>query len=84
MDNEQLRDALDGLFAYDMGATDSGIHDVALKCAVKGVIAIIPPADLTRMIRDMWMSEEAIAQGYTVADAYEFMQWLGDEMDYDL
>lgn len=84
MTNEELRQALAGLFAYDIGCTDSGIHDKVLRASVKGVLAIIDPGDFTRMVREMWFTEEKIAKGYTAKDAYEFMQWLNDEMDYDL
>lgn len=84
MNLDELRDALDGLFAYDMGATDSGIKDNQLKERCKAELQKLTPEAFTLMAREMWLSDEAMAQGYGVADLKEFIDWLADEMGYDL
>ena len=89
MNEEELRDTLDGLYAYDGGATDSGIHDEALrqKCiaAIKaiprGPHEIVPRIWLSRLIRDMWLSEDALAEGYGIEDVVKFIFWLEDTME---
>lgn len=89
MTEQQLRDALDGLYAYDGGAIDSSIHDEALRQRCKEAIAAMPlqPGEiaprlwLSRLIRDMWLSEEALSQGYGYEDAISFLEWLRDEME---
>lgn len=89
MNEQELRDALDGLFAYDGGATDSGIHDEVLRTRCKKAIKAMPcePGELvprlwlSRLIRDMWLSEEALSQGYGIEDAVSFLRWLEEEME---
>jgi len=90
VEEEQLRKALDGLYAYDTGATDSGIKDESLRqqCidAIKAIPVgpheLVPRLWLSRLIRDMFLSEEALAQGYGIEDAMSFLRWLEDEMDF--
>lgn len=84
MTDDELRDALDGLYAYDGGA-DSGIHDESLRARViqelkdrRGLGAW--RAQVARLVREMWLSEEAIEQGYGTEDAVRFAQWLEDRM----
>jgi len=91
MTEQELRDALDGLYAYDTGSVDSGIHDEALRqrCMIElqsrlGPGEAAPRLLLSRMIRDMWLSEEALAQGYGIEDALAFVGWLGDRMGIDV
>lgn len=82
MTDEELRRALDGLFAYDGGCVDSGIHDNALKEQCKSVLRSKNGSRefFTRLIRDMWMSEEALNDGYGIEDALEFVEWLEDNL----
>ena len=88
MTDDELRDALDGLFAYDEGATDSGIHDEDLRARCvrelqgrpRGAHESFPRLLVSRMVRDMWLSEEALEQGYGLADAVGFMKWLDEQM----
>ena len=91
MSDEELRAALDGLFAYDGGSTDSGIHDEALRarCITElhsrsGPYETAPRLFLSRLIRDMWLSEEALEQGYGIEDAVEFTEWLGERMETEI
>ncbi len=88
MTDEELRDALDGLHAYDDGATSSGIHDEGLR--VRCITALEERRQagpeqwrpwLARLVRDMWLSDEAIGQGYGLEDALGFTEWLEDRMD---
>lgn len=83
MTDEELRAALDGLFAYDSGCVDSGIHDEDLRerCLAElrrqtGRHEVMPRLLLSRMMRDMWLSEEALAQGYGIEDAMSFAEWV--------
>lgn len=88
MNEQELRDALEGLYAYDDGATDSGIHDEALRERCKKAIKAMPIGEhelfprlwLSRLIRDMWLSEESLEQGYGILDAMSFLRWLEEEM----
>lgn len=89
MNEKELREALDGLYAYDDGSVDSGIHDEALRqrCieAIKAISVgeseLVPRLWLSRLIRDMWLSEEALEQGYGIEDALSFLRWLEDRME---
>ena len=62
MDYETLRDSLDGLFAYDTGSTDSGIHDEALRERCKAHLQGLKDDDrrhlLGKMVAEMWLSEK--------------------------
>lgn len=89
MGEEELRDALGGLFAYDTGSIDSGIHDEVLRERCKEIIMAMPVGEyelmprlwLSRLVRDRYLSEEALAQGYGIEDVFSFVRWLHDEMD---
>lgn len=77
---DKLRDALGGLHAYDLGATDSGIRDEELRAWCIAELEKMQPGEVRAMIREMWLSPGALAQGYGPADAEEFRMWLRDEM----
>lgn len=88
MTDQELQDTLDGLYAYDTGSVDSGIHDEELRqrCIAElrsrlGPGEMAPRLFLSRMIRDMWLSEEALAQGYGIEDAVGFIVWLDERME---
>lgn len=70
-----LFDALDGLLAYDVGATDSGIHDEALRQRVTDHLADLPDAERAALVRDFIGD-----QGYRDADEDEFLKWLRWDM----
>ena len=36
---------------------------------------------LAVLVRDMWLSDKAIAQGYGTEDAVSFVEWLEERMD---
>lgn len=87
MTRDELTGALDGLFAYDGGAVDSGVHDEGLRARCVEALAALPlgpyelySPELSRLVRDMWLSDEAIDAGYGLETAVEFVRWLGDRM----
>lgn len=84
MTRDELIDALVGLYAYDTGCTDSGIHDVVLKAKCVKELETLPLPELTIMIREQWLTDEKLADGYTIEDVHLFITWLADEMDFDL
>ena len=83
-----LWDALDGLLAYDLGATDSGIHDEALRARVRAQLEALPDDAfrllISRYVRERMLSEEALTAGYGIEDVREFFTWMRDAMDYDI
>lgn len=92
MTDEDLADSLAGLYAYDTGCVDSGIHDERLRqrCIEElgarpvGAAEVGPRLFLSRMIRDHWLSEEALEQGYGIEDVLSFAEWLGDYIGLEL
>lgn len=89
MTDDELRDALDGLYAYDTGCVDSGIHDEALRArCVEELTARAGRPDHrlweARLVRDLFVSEEALANGYGLEDLVRFVQWLADALAYDV
>lgn len=87
---EELVRALDGLYAYDSGSGQTGIHDEELR--TRCIVALkrhTETADGSRvffsnLIRDMWLTDDAIAQGYGIEDALQFVDWLDDRMQIHL
>lgn len=78
MDKEKLFDALDGLFAYDGGATDSGIHDESLRKEVFDFIreeakreSTFHPSILTEFVKQHYADPP-----YGLEDIKEFIEWL--------
>lgn len=80
MTTDELHAALDGLFAYEGCCVDSGIHDEALRARCVKELAALDRPGLARLVRDMWLTEESIGQGYGAEDVAEFLRWLDDEM----
>lgn len=88
MSNEQLFDALDGLMAYDHGATDSGIHDENLRQQVNVYLAGLDRVTrnklLTQFLMVYCLSDAKLAEGYGLADVKVLLDWLDSEMDVEL
>jgi hypothetical protein len=80
MTDDELRDVLDGLHAYDVGATDSGIRDEDLRARCIARLSEMQPGEIREMIREMWLTPAALARGYGAEDAEEFRMWLRDDM----
>lgn len=85
MKYEELKDALDGLIAYDEGATDSGIHDEGLRQRCQEYIRSLPPKEqralVAKLTIDMYLSPTALDAGYGPEDAKGFLEWMDDEMN---
>jgi hypothetical protein len=72
-DDRQLFDALDGLFAYHVGATDSGVRDPELEQAVAVWLRGRTKAELESMI-----SRFSRAMEYDSEDHADFRIWIDD------
>ncbi len=71
--------------AYETGSTDSGVHDpTRRKVLVDALRSVMQQDDYraleARWFRDYWLSEEAIGQGYGMADAADFWKWLEHDL----
>jgi hypothetical protein len=79
MTDTELSDALDGFQSYDSGATDSGIHDEALRARARTTLLAMDEDTrrrfLARHVRDYFLTEDWIEQGYGVIDAIDFLEW---------
>ena len=84
MTRQELFLLLEGLHAYDSGATDSGIHDEISKRKVSKYLLLMERKDLLNLlsifIRDVFLSDESLNRGYSIEDVLEFMKWLDSEM----
>jgi len=80
----QLGEALDALFAYDMGATDSGVHDDEMKDAIAEYMDSLTDRARSDLLCDHliehFVGPEARASGYGIEDAWHFLRWLQDDM----
>ncbi len=78
MTKAELDDAIDGLMAYDLGA--SGIHDEVLRQRVKDHLRALPDREfllyLSRYARENFLSEKALANRSSIEDVSEFIDWL--------
>lgn len=84
MNLAELKAALDGLFAYDTGCVGSGIKDESLRAHATQALNKLNRQELAVMVREMWLSDEAISAGYGAEDVAEFFRWLTDRMNFDL
>lgn len=94
MNDKELTQALEGLFAYDIGSVDSGIHDEAVRarvvaqlrelfcCRSEGNELDEGTLLLSRFVRDHFLSEEALALGYSAEDVLNFLHWLAERMGW--
>jgi len=78
MNKSDLFNALDGLFAYDVGCTDSGIHDEALRAKV---IATLHAGEdgANRLLWEFLVTRYRPEDGYTIEDAKEFIRWIEEQ-----
>jgi hypothetical protein len=85
MEKARLSEALTGLMAYDLGATDSGIHDEELRADVKAYLGRLEENDLSRVlgefVREQYLSDAALEEGYGLEEVREFIDWLRSGMD---
>lgn len=86
MTDNELRENLEGLFAYDYGATGSGIHDEKLR--QRCITELYVRADrlgsrvwFGKFIRETCLDDDLLNQGYGVGDMTEFVTWLAERME---
>lgn len=83
MNEDELLDALDGLYAYDGGAVDSGIKDERLRTRVKAHLLAIPYRErdilLGRIARELYLTDDALEQGSCLEGVEGFIRWLRDQ-----
>jgi hypothetical protein len=88
--DEELQDALDGLYAYDRGSRDSGVHDEKLRARCIEHMKqwpytsseLLPHREVSRLVRELWLTDEDIEQGYGLEDVARFTAWLCDMMGW--
>jgi hypothetical protein len=80
--SDKLFDQLEGLFAYDEGALDSGVRDEALRAKLQREVAAMSPNELrlrlSVWVREHYLSDDALALGYGIEDAASFWKWIDD------
>jgi hypothetical protein len=82
--DQKLHDALDGLFAYDLGSTDSGIHDEALRERVKAELRRDCGPDQLAGQRLSAFARRLLEPPRGLEDVAEFIRWLSEFMEIDL
>lgn len=82
MDESEVRSAVDALSAYDLGAVQSGVRDEALRARVITHVRALSAEDrralMARVLRDLCLTDVAIAQGYGAEDAASLIRWMDD------
>lgn len=78
---EDAFDKLNGIYAYDTGCVDSGIHDEILKRNLKKWINARDnyheyERALAIWIRETYLSDEALDEGYGLEDVMGFLNWI--------
>lgn len=80
MTYEELRDAIDGLSAYDGGASGSGICDEMLRGQVITQLDAMtgPEVDalLQRMVDNLFLTPDAQSHGCGQGDADDLREWI--------
>lgn len=76
--------ALGGIFAYDLGCTDSGNNYDLLRNQLKVTLENMDEntlrTTLSNYVRDYFLTDEAISQGYGIEDVKRFIEWLDEFM----
>lgn len=85
MTKDEFSKAVEAMFAYDMGATDSGIHDEQLLASCVAYWRAIPESEKCQheavLVRELWLTDEKIAHGYGCEEVVEFLGWFQDNLD---
>lgn len=82
MTDEELSDAIDALYAYDSGCTDSGTHDPRLKAKVRE--ALTAPGGMRRawcVLVRLNLCEDSRSSGYGWEDLAEEARWCEELAD---
>ena len=88
MNKLKLFESLDGLSAYDTGCIDSGIKDEILRETVKNYLNNLDDKSfrllLSEYIKEYFLNDEALKQGYGIADVKNFIDWLDEYMNTNI
>lgn len=85
IENEELFDIIDGIHAYDIGFTDSGISDPLKREIISDMLKQEDSMKiLSQYVDEYFLSEEAMADGYGLEDVKEFIDWLSINFNYDV
>lgn len=88
MERSVLYDALIGIFSYDMGCVDSGIKNESLREQTIMHLQSLENNDfrviMSTFIREYFVSDEAIKNGYGIEDVSSFIHWLDRFMGIDI
>lgn len=79
-------DKLIGLYAYDTGCNDSGIHDELLRNKLKTKLKNDPNIYKTLgiFLREAFLTDSALAKGHSLEDVIAFVNWLDEYMQIEL
>ena len=81
-----MKDKILEKFAYDTGATDSGTNHS--KEEIKEYLLNLSENEfrlfLSRLIRDEFLSEESLEQGYGIEDVSSFINWIKCDLGIDI
>ena len=82
MSFDDFKNAVIGLFAYDTGCVDSGIHDPQLRAqCIAWLNALTEDQQrkvLSDLVRECFLEPAALEKGYGWEDAGSFCEWLGE------
>lgn len=85
MTDDELWDALNGLYSYDTGCVDFGIHDEYLRDRVIEILRAMSETEfrlfMSKRIRESYLSDEALTKSYGIEDVARFIEWLDERMD---
>jgi hypothetical protein len=76
-----LFDAMDAIMAYDEGAVDSGVADEAMRDAVIKFLKSLDKPERRKVCAEFarnLLTDESLAQGYSLADVMAFAGWLSN------
>lgn len=75
-----LLDEMEGFYAYDGGATDSGVKNDARRKEVAEKFDLLTDEDrrvgLSRWVAAAYLSDEGLSKGYGWEDALSFLRWI--------
>lgn len=83
MEYEFLKKNLIGIYAYDNGSVGSGIRNESLRAEIGEYLRSLSDSDqriiISRILRDSFLTEEALEMDYGWEDAREFIDWIDDD-----
>jgi hypothetical protein len=77
---DEILTELEGHYAHDAGDVDSGVHDTARRAELADAFDAFGMDEqrigVAVWVREAYLSDEALAQGYGDEDALKFLEWL--------